>query len=134
MRLTNTASRALYLPGGTSAEGERVRGAALAPGESVDVPLWYVEEVLLEERGPAERLSRGEIELDEDADAGAAPELPATLPAPAPAPASAEVEDLETMGRDELRAFARERELDVDLRLGEDNLRAAVRAALDGRG
>lgn len=50
-------------------------------------------------------------------------------PAEAPEPDGEEV-DLSEMDKDALLAFADEREIPVDKRLGEDNLRAAIAAAI----
>ncbi len=67
-RLTNNGACSLHLP--TRAVGDDKQPAfCLEPGESRNVPNWYVEE-LLEEPGPAARLSRGTLVVDDDDDGG----------------------------------------------------------------
>lgn len=95
--IRNEGKRPLALPRRESGT-ERVAGVHLGPGESLDVPDWYVE-ALLEESGPAERMSRGELVVDEPAEAKTItiqsnpivtpkPELTAE---PGPAPADAPI-------------------------------------------
>jgi hypothetical protein len=63
-------------------------------------------------------LARGEV-VDEDAQ-----------PEPEPEPDEDETVDLSELDKDALLAFAEERKIAVDKRLGEDNLRAAIQAAI----
>ncbi len=114
-RLLNAGRRILGLPGRSKGDTS-VSPFSLRPGESRDVPGWYVEG-LLEIKGPAARFSRGDLQVEDGAE-------------PTPAPSTPAGDDLAGMDRDQLREFARERGLEVDLRLGADALRDAIAAAL----
>ena len=110
-------------------------GRRVEPGDEVE--LGAAEFLLLSELGCVEAVSTlsavhaGEVAIDREAErVRAEAEAEALLVAEA-----GPTDLLDALDREGLKAFAREHELDgeVSLRLGEDNLRADIRAALDLR-
>jgi hypothetical protein len=134
-RLTNTTGRGYVLP--MRAKDDVVQtDVRLGAGETVKVPDWYLE-AILEEPGIALRVKRGDILAE--------PVLVPPTPEEPPGPTEGEGgeggeggEDddpwgLDDKDRDELRQLVHQLgfEKKVDLRLGEERLREALRAAID---
>lgn len=99
VRIRNAGQRLLHLPSRAGVRGANaLEGPSLAAGASIEVPEEYVQE-LLAERGPANRLSRGELvveDLPAEAEVPAAEvpaagaEIPHVLADAAPSPGGAE--------------------------------------------
>lgn len=100
-RLLNKSGRALELP--RRRRGAQVFRCMLEDGAQKSVPDWYVEE-LLDEPGPALRLSRGELELLEGGDENAPTEVLEDLKGVSVAEAAPLIAEA---GREELVAWAR---------------------------